>query len=217
MRALFVSPHLDDVAFSCGGTLAALAAQGWDTILLTCFTATVPAPAGFALRCQTDKGIAPEVDYMGLRRAEDHRAAQRLGATDVVHLPLPEAPHRGYGSAPALFGAARDADDVWREVLEHLQGCTADVVYAPQGLGGHIDHRQVVRAVEAAGFADVRRYADLPYALRIADPPGLPGDVAPDMAAKLDACAAYASQLGFQFGGEEGMRSALERAPERFL
>ena len=28
--ALFVSPHLDDVAFSCAGTLAALKSRGWN-------------------------------------------------------------------------------------------------------------------------------------------------------------------------------------------
>ena len=30
MRVLAVSPHLDDAAFSCGGTLARLARAGWE-------------------------------------------------------------------------------------------------------------------------------------------------------------------------------------------
>ncbi len=74
-RALFLSPHLDDVAFSCGGTLVGLAAGGWETHLATAFTASVPDPQGFALACQLDKGLGPEVDYMALRRAEDHAFA----------------------------------------------------------------------------------------------------------------------------------------------
>ncbi|WP_207955961.1 PIG-L deacetylase family protein [Rubrobacter marinus] len=78
--ALFVSPHLDDVAFSCGGALALLAREGWRTVLATVFTRSVPDPTGFALACQTDKGLPPEVDYMALRREEDREAARRLGA-----------------------------------------------------------------------------------------------------------------------------------------
>ncbi len=70
--ALFLSPHLDDVAFSCGGTLLRLTDDPrWRVALCTIFTASVPDPQGFALRCQTDKGIPAEVDYMALRRAED--------------------------------------------------------------------------------------------------------------------------------------------------
>ena len=55
--ALALSPHLDDAAFSCGGTLAALAAEGWEVAVATLFTASVEAPTGFALACQTDKGL----------------------------------------------------------------------------------------------------------------------------------------------------------------
>ncbi len=202
-RALFVSPHLDDVAFSCGGTFAALARDGWQCTLLTCFTASVPEPQGFALACQTDKGIAPSVDYMALRRAEDELAAQRLGAAEVVHLPLPEAPHRGYDAAAELFAGLRDGDEVWRDIAARLP-TGADLVFLPQGKGAHVDHLQVIRAAEAAGLRG-RHYADLPYDLDATD--GDPGPVEPDLAAKVDACAAYASQLGFQFGGEARMRA----------
>ena len=53
--ALFLSPHLDDVAFSCGGTAAALGRAGWRLVVATVFTASMPAPTGFALACQLDK------------------------------------------------------------------------------------------------------------------------------------------------------------------
>ena len=76
--ALALSPHLDDAAFSCGGTLARLAGAGWRVVVATAFTATVPEPSGFALACQLDKGLAPEVDYMALRRDEDAAAMRAL-------------------------------------------------------------------------------------------------------------------------------------------
>ena len=69
--ALALSPHLDDAAFSCGGTLAALAAEGWDVVVATLFAASVEAPTGFALACQTDKGLPADADYMAIRRAEE--------------------------------------------------------------------------------------------------------------------------------------------------
>jgi LmbE family N-acetylglucosaminyl deacetylase len=199
-RALFVSPHLDDVVFSAGAALEALDAH---TTLLTVFTASVPDPRGFALACQTDKGIAPEVDYMALRRAEDERAAEVLGVDEVVHLGLSEAPHRGYDSAAALFGSVRPGDAI------ELDLPAADLVFVPQGIGGHVDHLLVIEAARAVA---THRYRDLPYGLRTTEGDGEP--VAPTPR-KLDACAAYASQLGFQFGGEAAMRAAFGAAPER--
>lgn len=234
--ALFLSPHLDDVAFSCGAAFATLAARGWDAHLVTIFTRSVPAPQGFALACQTSKGLPPELDYMALRRAEDQQAAHALGAASARWLPHAEAPHRGYESAPALFAGVHAADqNAWRPVAADLAALVQELapalVFAPQAIGGHADHRHVVRAVAAAAAERARAgrplavawYRDTPYIIRhpgagAPDPLGDPdaplaevalpaGDAA--LRAKLDACAAYSSQLGFQFGGEPAMRSAL--------
>ena len=223
MRVLAVSPHLDDAAFSVGATLAGLADAGHDVTVLTCFTAGVPEPTGFALACQTDKGLAPEVDYMALRRAEDTAAQQVLGARPV-HLPLVEAPHRGYGSAPALFAGVLPGDLVWQDVLTHLSEHEADLWLAPQGRGGHVDHLQVVRAVVARDRPTLW-WRDAPYVLRQPDaapspdlPPGLREVVLPGVPERrADACACYATQLGFQFGGEDGMRAALGALTEPLL
>ena len=38
--------------------------------------------------------------------------ARALGIADPIHIPLPEAPHRGYHSAKALFGDILPDDDV---------------------------------------------------------------------------------------------------------
>jgi LmbE family N-acetylglucosaminyl deacetylase len=221
---LAVSPHLDDAAFSVGGTLAVLAAAGHEVTVVTCLTASVPDPTGFALACQLDKGLGPDVDYMALRRAEDAAAMAVLAATPV-HLDLPEAPHRGYASAPELFAGPRPDDEVWREVAARLAVLDADLWLAPQGLGGHVDHLLVGRAVAALG-RPVLWWRDSPYVLR--DPLARPGPHLPDgleevrpeeqdRQRRADACACYASQLGFQFGGEAGMRAALAGHVETLL
>ncbi len=233
MTVLAVSPHLDDAAFSAGGTLAALARAGHRVVVATVFTRSVPHPTGFAMACQTDKGIGPEVDYLALRRAEDAEACARLGA-EPVWLDLAEAPHRGYETPAALFANVRSGDGAtWRAVLDRLRALVAvrppDLVLSCQGLGGHVDHRVVVRAVgvlaETPGLP-VAWWRDLPYAIRQPDAPparGLPKELAERsvelapaaLRAKLDACAAYASQLPYQFGRDtpgppgETMRARL--------
>jgi LmbE family N-acetylglucosaminyl deacetylase len=223
VRVVAVSPHLDDAAFSVGGTLAALADAGYEVTVVTCFTRSVPDPAGFALACQLDKGLPADVDYMALRRDEDAAAMAVLGAGSL-HLDLAEAPHRGYTSAPDLFAGVHDGDDVWRSVCAALADVPGDLWLAPQALGGHVDHLQVLRAV-AALDRPVLWWRDSPYVLREPDAvpgPDLPGGLAPlelpqDLARRADACACYATQLGFQFGGPEQMRAALAGLPEVLL
>ncbi|MCP3063661.1 PIG-L family deacetylase [Myxococcus sp. K38C18041901] len=224
--ALFVSPHLDDVAFSCGGTLAALKAKGWTVALITVFTRSVPEPQGFALHCQTAKGLAPEADYMALRREEDRAFAKRLGVDVLTWADLEEAPHRGYASAEALFQPPRADDAITAEVARRLKPVlwemTPSRVFVPQALGSHVDHVQVVRAVRGLGIPSNRvwYYRDTPYAVRQPDAkpdPALPRklrpqpvDITAHLARKVEGCLCYGTQLGFQFGGEAGVARMLE-------
>jgi hypothetical protein len=228
VRAVAVSPHLDDAVFSAGATLARLADANWEVQVVTVFTASVPDPTGFALACQLDKGLSPEVDYLALRRAEDAEAIRRLAlGTAPIHLPFPEAPHRGYESARALFaGPHGDDADIVGDVCDALAPLVAgaDLVLAPAGLGGHVDHLQVLAALRPLARPVV--WHDQPYALRLdgAAPAGCEdGGRSHLRERKLRAAAAYATQLGFQFPGRDGvaagepaMRRSLGAAPERF-
>ena len=238
--ALFVSPHLDDVVFSCGGLAALLADAGWRTVLATVFTRSVVPAMGFALACQLDKGLPADADYMALRREEDRVAARILRFTDVQWLDLLEAPHRGYDTPAALFGAVRAADRVLDEVetaLRKLEKAWAPhLVLAPQGLGNHVDHQLVVAGVQRV-FVEERTafYRDAPYAIRQPEaaplgciPMGGIGvvEIRGVLENKVQAAAAYVSQVGYQFGGADSCVAALTAfalaegrgvAAERFL
>ena len=231
-KALALSPHLDDAAFSCGGLLASLARDGWQVVMATLFTGSVADPQGFALACQLDKGLPAGIDYMALHRAEDVQAAAELGIAPPVHLPFREAPHRGYDSAPDLFAQTRADDRIAAELAPALAALIAaeqpDLVLAPQAVGGHVDHVQAVRALTGlAVSAPILWWRDFPYTVRDARPREPLADLFADLpvrrialdpeaqARKRAACAAYASQIGFQFGGVAGLDARLAREEGR--
>ena len=221
MRALLVSPHFDDAAFSCGGTVARLAAIGWEVVVVTVFTGGTHPARGFALACQRDKGLADTVDYMALRRAENLCAVEVLGA-HACDLDLPEAPNRGYGSAAALFGPFVAGDDpapIATAITRCMAELAPDLILGPAAIGGHVDHRRVLDVLLADGKdAAIAFWRDTPYVLR---EPAAPPDgrmtelstitlpIEAEVPAKLRACACYASQLGFQFDRLGGMAAAL--------
>ena len=243
MKIALLSPHLDDAVFSVGGLMAALSNEGHALHAVTCFTRSVPNPTGFALACQIDKGLSAEADYMQLRREEDAHACELLDA-QPHWLNLPEAPHRGYHSAAALFGDFVEQDAVQSELQEQLEGAVAkikpDLILSPVGVGRHVDHRRVVQAVEKLReeLSDwlFLRWYDEPYLSRnpeqyprqvaterrpgwealhqqATDPGGLPVPLDVDGYAdrKLAACVAYATQVGFQFGGIAAIRAVLAK------
>ncbi len=232
--ALFLSPHLDDVAFSCGGTLLRLTDDpDWRVVLCTVFTASVSDPQGFALRCQTDKGIHADLDYMALRRTEDEAYAKFAGVEAARRWNYREAPHRGYESPADLFAGPHDDDAVWQALSDDLSALDdelrPDVIFAPQGLGNHVDHLQTIRAALAVWPVErVLWYRDTPYAIR--EPDALPAGLlrleedlfpcqVPVSSAVLDrkiaGCSLYVSQIGFQFGGPVGVREKLTAFHQR--
>ncbi len=201
---LAVSPHLDDAVFSAGAMLAHAARDGWRVVVATCFTATVADPTGFALACQLDKGLGPDVDYMALRRAEDRAACAHLGA-EPLHLAFAEAPHRGYDSAPALFGALLPGDGIAEPLGAALRDLVATLrpalLLGPAAIGDHVDHVIVRRILESTPAPRARLWADLPYAARTGfERAGFtPTPCNERLRIKADAAACYASQTGFQF------------------
>lgn len=211
-----ISPHLDDAAFSVGGLLAAHARAGGRVTIVTCFTGNVAKPAGFALACQLDKGLPADVDYMALRRAEDAAACAVIDAAPV-HLPLLEAPHRGYHSAPELFDGRRDDDSMLAPLTAALsaeiEALAPDLLLGPMAIGNHVDHWLVRDALAAIGVP-VLLWEDWPYLRRSERPAGVAARVHQlsdaDRADRLAMCAAYTSQIGFQFGSQAELADAIE-------
>ena len=241
-KILLVSPHLDDAVFSMGALAAELAAQGHEVHVLTCFTKSVENPSGFALACQLDKGLPAEIDYMELRREEDLKACQLLGITPHWG-DLPEAPHRGYESAAALFQDIKKQDKIAEKLLKMLQKWVKknnpEVIFSPKGIGNHVDHQQVCNAVKQLKKEyfkiDYFQWYDQPYMMR--NPTDLKEklsvkneisvetlkeiihkkdqktvffDLKSVTMLKFQACAAYESQVNFQFGSVEKLAAYFD-------
>ncbi len=220
MRHLFVSPHYDDIALSCGGTAACLARAGQAPDVVVVFGAepdgTVPL-TDFAAFQHDRWGLTPDQAVAG-RLAEETAAAAQLG-TRFRLLPFQDAIYRGdrYLDDDQLFGeTAADEADLPAHIIVALDlvgPADRDLrLYCPLAVAGHVDHRHAFAAgVELARRGwDVRFYEDQPYALqpgtvedRLAEvaAQGIRSeapiliDVAATWAAKLAAIFAYRSQL----------------------
>jgi LmbE family N-acetylglucosaminyl deacetylase len=170
-----VAPRLSDAVQSAGATLARHAAEGHPVVVVSVFS--------------RDGDPA------------DAMAAAALGLAGVVHLAVEPAATRGYDDRHAEHDGLRADDDAPKVAATVLAIALArlepDLVLAPLGLTGHVDHLVVARALDELGLPRLR-WLDLPYALRrTAGAPLGAGEVvavpASDahLAAKLAAAAAY--------------------------
>ncbi len=179
---VYVSAHLDDAVFSCGGLIARQKARGDEVVVITVCAGDPPVGELTPFAYDLHRRWGGEGSPVGLRRAEDHVACGRLGAA-VVHLPIPDAIYRRsiqgeafYPDSASLFGtiAAGDAVriDETAAALERAVPPESEV-YVPLGIGAHVDHVLTRHAAER--LASPRwYYRDVPYVLH--DLAGMPAD-----------------------------------------
>ena len=167
---VFVSPHLDDVALSCGGAVAKAARTGAPKIV-TVFAGMPGEELSEFAHFQHERWNLPDEDVLRRRREEDQRAAAALGESVEVHwLDFLDAIYRDadYASDDALFGPPLACDLMLaQDVYEVLRKIPTTRYVVPLAVGNHVDH-QIVR--EAATMllrdgAEVWAYAEVPYAL----------------------------------------------------
>lgn len=136
--------HPDDETLLTGGTLAALAAAGHRTVLVT-------ATDGEAGLTGDATGDTTGGDLGSRRALELDAAAAALGVSRVVRLHHGDSGLRGDAPVPDRFADA-DVTAVARAVAAVLREERADVLlgYDAAGGYGHPDHRQVHRVARAA-------------------------------------------------------------------
>ncbi|MCB8875439.1 PIG-L deacetylase family protein [Acidisoma silvae] len=233
MKHLYLSPHLDDVPLSCAGLIASQLAAGEAVRVVTVFTGDGTGPLScLAQRFHAvwERGEQPYV----ARREEDRLTCALMGI-DVHHEGLLEAIYRRdasgdvlYPDRTAMFRSLDEAQDrivdtIAIIVLNQARDFGAEVIYAPIGLGRHVDHQAVIAAAQriaAREALELRLYEEWPYAAG-RFPKERPGNLAETMAFfrwdavpsvtpidighRLAVARCYASQIEELFGSDEAM------------
>jgi LmbE family N-acetylglucosaminyl deacetylase len=186
-------------------------------------------------------------DAVATRRQEDRNALVILGA-EGRYLPFHDCIYRGaspagpwyYNADTDLFGQLHPADlaladEIAQSVAELISKPEESLIYAPLGVGHHVDHQLTHTAaweLHAQGYA-VLFYEDYPYvdpaspfthfgkryrynlaaALAEPRPAGLQPQLYPfsedDLQAKIKSVAAYASQISSLFVDEAAIADNL--------
>lgn len=175
MNWIYLSPHPDDAALSCGGLIARQTSAGIPVQIWTICAGEPPeAPlSSFAEQLHARWETGPAA--ITRRRAEDRDSAEVLGAA-IRHFPIPDCIYRRspldgkalYDSEESLTGPLHPDESILVESLaatlsETLPPLSAPV--CPMALGGHVDHR-LVRAAAEALRRPLWYYPDYPYVVR---------------------------------------------------
>lgn len=167
---LFIGPHPDDIALSCGGAVA-IAARDGEPAIVTLFAGQPAGDVSDFARFQHERWGIDAASVAAARAAEDAAATRALGGTvrqtsgdylDAIYR------NAAYGSDDALFGRLLDQDlALVDDLVETLASFNAGEYVVPLAAGGHVDHQLVFRAGRrlAARGSFVWAYADVPYVI----------------------------------------------------
>ncbi|MFZ0548302.1 MAG: PIG-L family deacetylase [Candidatus Promineifilaceae bacterium] len=173
-QAIYLSPHLDDAALSCGGQISELTEKG-ETALVVTIMAGNPVgrtPSEYAQSLHQRWQLLDEV--VQSRRTEDVAACHVMGA-DWQHWDFLDCIYRVdsvtqrpyYTSNQDIFGEIDPAENALVEKLSkrmaQLPSC--EQLFLPLTLGHHVDHQLTRQAAECCfSTANLLYYEDYPYA-----------------------------------------------------
>jgi LmbE family N-acetylglucosaminyl deacetylase len=240
--AIFLSPHFDDIPLSCGGMAARVSRTGARCIGLTVCAAPAPADAPLSpfaeelhARWESAHGAAaPSINEV---RREEERQAMKLLGLEPVWLEMPDAIYRRgaageflYPSAEVLFDtvAPEERTTIAPQIAAEIKRVAREAgargrvrVYAPLGIGRHVDHQLAFMATRLLGPRfGVLYYEDYPYAGREGalgariEQLNLPlrprsTSISDLIGVKIAAIARYKSQLDMLFGSSDAMPAAV--------
>jgi LmbE family N-acetylglucosaminyl deacetylase len=228
MSWIFLSPHFDDIALSCGGLLWEQAHRGEQVNIWTVCAGEPPVGdlSPFAKELHARWEVSQNAPAQ--RRIEDARSCQRLGATpryfsitDSIYRRHPQTHEFMYASEGALNGPLQPADSqfilpIQKEIRQSLM--PDGILVCPIALGNHVDH-QLTRQVAEGLNRPLWYYADYPYVLRCKtqveqmEREGWGSQVfhisEDGLAAWMDAISAYGSQISTFWVSDLDMRQAI--------
>jgi LmbE family N-acetylglucosaminyl deacetylase len=227
MRWIYVSPHLDDAILSAGGLIYDQTRAGMDVEIWTLLCGFPPSEelSPFAQGLHSDWGIPTATEVIKARRAEDIKAAGIVGAK-TVHFDFLDCIYRRGKNGDWLYSDIyipphEDDEDLPARMAESVSARLkpTDQLVCQLGLGSHLDHVLVRRAVELIQ-QPVLYDVDIPYLFNFPDE--LASKTA-GMKAKThritdsglrswqEAIAAYESQLSSLFDSSAAMKEQIQQ------
>lgn len=180
--AIFLSPHFDDAVLSAGGKIIELIKRKKNVLIITFFTkGNDKITSQDARKFLQNSGVKCSSELFSKRKKEDAAAAQKIEAK-VLHLNFTDALFRNTSVSdhPSVTPIYPTFDDVFSGVISELdhplqlevitdleqlkavvsRGC---VVYAPLGVGKHVDHIICFEAARQVFGKRVIFWEDTPY------------------------------------------------------
>jgi LmbE family N-acetylglucosaminyl deacetylase len=227
MRWIYISPHLDDAVLSAGGliydqTRAGMDVQIWN---LLCGIPSTEELSPFAQVLHNQWGIPTAAEVISARREEDGKAARIVGAKTVCFDFLDCIYRRGKNGdwlySDIFVPPREDDEDLPARMAESITTCLkpTDQLVCQLGLGSHLDHILVRRAVELLQRPTLYD-ADIPYLFKAPEELAL---ITAGMKANIhritdsglnswqEAIAGYESQLSSLFDSPEAMRTQIQQ------
>jgi len=227
MRWIYISPHLDDAVLSAGGLIHDQIRAGNQVEIWTILCGVPPTEelSPFAQVLHFQWGIPKVEDLIRSRRAEDEKACQLVGAKPIYFDYLDCIYRRGKNNdwlySYIFVPPHEDEADLPARIAESISARLepTDQLVCQLGLGSHVDHIVVRRAVELIQ-RPLLYYVDIPYLFKTPEEfsPNTAGMKAnahavseAGLGAWQEAIAAYESQISSLFESPEHMRSQIRQ------
>lgn len=173
ITCVFISPHLDDAILSAGGLITYLSSKT-PVKIITVFTRGSSPCSTLAADYIAACGYKWSEDLFARRRQEDKLVLKKFNLKPI-HLNFVDAAWRKTTLGPLnIFHYPQSVltnKISWLEIMlsqqiyHQLRPNLACQIFAPIGIGTHIDHL-IVRGICAKHFPQTIYWADFPYALK---------------------------------------------------
>ena len=227
MRLIYISPHLDDAVLSAGGLIYEQVRAGMDVEIWTMMCGFPPSTdlSLYAQILHSDWGIFSAAEVVTARRAEDVQATGIVGAKavyfDFLDCIYRRGKNGGWLYSYIFVPPHEDEGDLPGRMAESISARLkpTDQLVCQLGLGSHVDHILVRRAVELLQ-RPLLYYTDIPYLFKTPEEfgshtAGMKANAHTVGEAGLkrwqEAIAAYESQISSLFDSPEDMRSKIQK------
>jgi LmbE family N-acetylglucosaminyl deacetylase len=175
MKTIYISPHLDDAIFSCGGWIWEQTRRGQEVEIWTICAGDLPPGPLSGLARSLHQSWNLSENAVKIRREEDRKACQIIGAVprhfsflDCIYRISPQG-DAFYETESGLFGGL---DPREMDLIDRVRATLADCLpeeaelIVPLGIGNHVDHELTRKAASRLEWS-LSYYADYPYAREI--------------------------------------------------